>query len=168
MNKNAAYYIEKLGLNQHVEGGSFVETYRSNIQITKQHLPSIFTGDCNISTAIYFLLEHGQYSAFHKIASDEMWHFYAGSTLTIYELDQTGKLITHKLGNDLEAGESFQCVIKAGNWFGSRCEVKNAFSLAGCTVSPGFDFNDFELANKADLINQYPTYQNLIEEMCAS
>lgn len=166
MNKNASYFIKKLGLNQHVEGGSFIETYRSAGQISKEHLPSIFKGDCNMSTAIYFLLEHGQFSAFHKIASDEMWHFYYGQTLSIYELDQTGKMICHKLGNDLEAGETFQCVIKAGNWFGSRCEVPNGFSLVGCTVAPGFDFADFELANKSSLMAEFPQHEELINEMC--
>lgn len=166
MNKNASYFIKKFGLNQHVEGGSFIETYRSTGQIFKEQLPLTFKGDCNMSTAIYFLLEHGQYSAFHKIASDEMWHFYEGQTLCIYELDQTGKMTCHKLGRDLENGETFQCVIKAGNWFGSRCEVPGGFSLVGCTVAPGFDFNDFELANKTELINQFPQHSSLLNQMC--
>jgi predicted cupin superfamily sugar epimerase len=163
--KSAKYYIEKLGLIQHVEGGAFNETYRSELIIPQATLPIGFKGNRNASTAIYFLLSFGQFSAFHKILSDEMWHFYAGQTLTIYEIENNGNLITHKLGADLENGETFQCVIKAGNWFGSRCELANGFSLVGCTVSPGFDFADFELANKNELCQAFPALVNLISEM---
>jgi predicted cupin superfamily sugar epimerase len=162
----ADYFINKLGLTKHIEGGSFKETYRSNFEINKQNLPGDFKGNRNISTGIYFLLEHGQFSAFHKIASDEMWHFYYGQTLTVYEIEPDGNLITHKLGTDLDKGETFQCIIKAGNWFGSRCEEPNGFSLVGCTVSPGFDFADFELANKESLTNRYPHLTELIAQMC--
>ena len=163
--KSAKYYIEKLGLIQHVEGGAFNETYRSELIIPQATLPIGFKGNRNASTAIYFLLSFGQFSAFHKILSDEMWHFYAGQTLTIYEIENNGNLITHILGADLENGETFQCVIKAGNWFGSRCELANGFSLVGCTVSPGFDFADFELANKNELCQAFPALVNLISEM---
>lgn len=166
MQYTADYFINKLGLTKHVEGGSFKETYRSNFEINKQNLPNDFTGNRNLSTGIYFLLEHGQFSAFHKILSDEMWHFYYGQTLTVYEIEPNGNLITHKLGTDLDKGETFQCVIKAGNWFGSRCEEPNGFSLVGCTVSPGFDFADFELANKEILTQQYPHLAELIGQMC--
>ena len=162
---NAKYYIDKLGLIKHVEGGAFKETYRADLIIGNNALTHNFKGDKNASTGIYFLLEHGQFSAFHKIASDEMWHFYDGDTLTIYEIESTGTLITHKLGRNLEAGETFQCVIKAGNWFGSRCEIVNGFSLVGCTVAPGFDFADFELADKNNLVKDFPHLSNLIEEM---
>ncbi|MES2726442.1 MAG: cupin domain-containing protein, partial [Bacteroidota bacterium] len=141
---NAKYYIDKLGLTKHIEGGAFKETYRADLIIENNALTPNFKGDKNASTGIYFLLEYGQFSAFHRIASDEMWHFYDGDTLTIYEIESNGTLITHKLGRNLEAGETFQCVIKAGNWFGSRCEITEGFSLVGCTVAPGFDFADFE------------------------
>ncbi|MCF8255062.1 MAG: cupin domain-containing protein [Bacteroidia bacterium] len=166
MQKNAAYYIEKLGLTQHVEGGAFAETYRCANKIDKNNLPDTFHGDRNYGTAIYFLLTQGDFSAFHKIASDEIWHFYEGSPLHIYELDQTGKLNIHHLGRDLEKGESYQCVIQAGNWFASRCETKNGFSLVGCTVAPGFDFEDFELANKESLTKEFPQHQEIIKELC--
>ena len=163
--KSVDYYIEKLGLTKHVEGGAFCETYRSELVIPQATLPTGFKGNRNASTAIYILLSYGQFSAFHKILSDEMWHFYAGQTLTIYEIENNGNLITHQLGPDLEKGETFQCVIKAGNWFGSRCEIVDGFSLVGCTVSPGFDFADFELANKNELCQAFPELANLINEM---
>lgn len=167
MNK-AEYYINKLGLTSHVEGGAFKEIYRSNLMIEKTHLPETFHGNRNMSTAIYFLLQHGQFSAFHKIASDEMWHFYDGDTLCIYEITKDGNLIKHLLGNNLEKGESFTCVIKAGSWFGSRCEVENGFSLVGCTVAPGFDFEDFVLAKRELLCEFYPNYSSLISELTYS
>lgn len=164
MNK-AEYYINKLDLISHIEGGAFKEIYRSTLMVDQKHLPETFHGNRNISTAIYFLLQHGQFSAFHKIASDEMWHFYDGNTLCIYEITKQGTLIKHLLGKDLEKGESFTCVIKAGSWFGSRCEVENGFSLVGCTVAPGFDFEDFVLAKRELLCNKFPKYSSLISEL---
>lgn len=163
--KNAAYYIEKLKLSTHIEGGAFRETYRSDMSIAKENLPAEFRGNRNVSTAIYFLLKEGQFSALHRIASDELWHFYEGDTLHVYEITSEGRLITHVLGKDLEKGESFQCVVKAGSWFGSRCEVPGGFSLVGCTVAPGFDFEDFVLADRQALSKEFPQYQGLIREL---
>lgn len=159
---DAQYYIETLGLTAHVEGGAFRETYRSEMKLPVSVIGTAFKGERNVSTAIYFLLQYGQFSAFHRIASDELWHFYDGQTLTIYEIDPSGNLSKHLLGKNLEAGEVFQCVIKAGNWFASRCEVENGFSLVGCTVAPGFDFEDFTLANREELVRLYPQHSELI------
>jgi hypothetical protein len=166
LEKKADYYIQKLNLNTHVEGGAFRETYRSKLKIEQRNLPPDFKGNRYISTAIYFLLKTEQFSAMHKIASDELWHFYAGAPLYIYELNAAGELITHILGNDLEAGQSFQVLIPAGSWFGSRCQTPGAFSLAGCTVAPGFDFEDFELANKQFMKDNFPAHAQLWDEMC--
>lgn len=161
----AEYYIQQLGLESHVEGGAFKETYRSPLTIAQQHLPAGFGGDRNASTAIYFLLRYGQFSALHRIASDELWHFYDGDPLHIYEITPDGRLHTHRLGRDLEKGEQFQCMVKAGSWFGSRCEVEAGFSLVGCTVAPGFDFNDFVLADRDVLTEHYPRHRLLIESL---
>jgi predicted cupin superfamily sugar epimerase len=165
MSVKASYYIEKLGLTRHVEGGSFKEVYRSAEQVPLVALPNRFNGPRPFGTSIYFLLEEGQFSAFHRIASDETWHFYEGASLSIYEIDAVGALKKHQLGRDLAAGEQFQLTIPAGSWFGSRCEVKNGFSLVGCTVAPGFDFADFELATKEVLQKAYPQHTGIIEEM---
>jgi predicted cupin superfamily sugar epimerase len=165
MQSKVAYYLEKLGLTRHVEGGSFREVYRSTDLIPHSALPKGFAAARPFGTAIYFLLEEGQFSAFHRIASDETWHFYEGDTLSIYEINTNGQLIRHQLGKDLEAGEQFQLTIPAGSWFGSRCEVKNGFSLVGCTVAPGFDFADFELASKETLKLAYPEHGKIIEEL---
>ena len=102
---------------------------------------------------------------FIKIKSDEIWHFYYGDPLIVYEINPDGSVTEHKLGNNPANGESFSCVIKAGNWFGSRVVKEAAYSLVGCTVSPGFDFNDFELANREQLIALYPQHKQLIKEL---
>ena len=162
---SADYWIKHLHLQQHVEGGAFRETYRSAGHIGHAQLHAAFHGDRAYSTAIYFLLQHGQFSALHRIASDEVWHFYEGQALTIYELDTDGQLHKHQLGRNVEAGERFQLVIKAGSWFGSRCEVAGGYSLVGCTVAPGFDFADFELAARQTLTAVYPQHTNLIQEL---
>ncbi|HYG16513.1 MAG TPA: cupin domain-containing protein, partial [Bacteroidia bacterium] len=157
--KTAAYWIEKLGLTQHVEGGAFKETYRSPLVLS--NLPRDFKGARNASTTIYFLLQDGEFSALHKIAADEGWHFYEGTPLTVYEIEANGNLIKHTLGRDFEKGETFQCTIKAGSWFGSRVE-NGGYALVGCTVAPGFDFADFELANRDVLLQQFSHHEKLI------
>lgn len=163
MKQSAAYWINRLQLNKHPEGGWFRETYRSAFSFPRQGLPAHFHGDRNFSTGIYFLVERGGFSAFHRIASDELWHFYSGDALVIYELEADGSLKEHYLGSDPEKGEAFQIVIKAGNWFASRLREQNSeYALVGCTVSPGFDFADFELAKKQELIRQYPQHAALI------
>jgi predicted cupin superfamily sugar epimerase/GNAT superfamily N-acetyltransferase len=163
--KNAAYYIKKLGLTKHVEGGSYKESYRSPMVLPNAAIGNIFKGDRNASTAIYFLLEHRQYSAMHRIAADEIWHFYEGDPLHIYEIHPGGRLFVHTLGRDIEKGQHHQCIIAAGSWFGSRCEVLGGFSLVGCTVAPGFDIEDFELADREKLSREYPAYEKIIREL---
>lgn len=160
-------YIKALHLLQHVEGGAFKEDFRSNITLKKEHLPAGFNGDRNLSTHIYFLLKHGQFSALHKIAAEEHWHFYDGDTLSIYSIDLAGNLQEIKLGRNILQGEVLHAVIPAGIWFGSRCEVENGFSLVGCTVAPGFDFEDFELASQEVLLDLYPQHEKLIKELCS-
>jgi hypothetical protein len=163
--KNAAYYIQRLGLTKHVEGGAYKETYRSPELLPHSAIGEAFKGDRNASTAIYFLLEQGQFSALHRIPADEMWHFYEGDALNIYEINSEGRMIVHTLGRDLDRGEQLQILIKAGSWFGARCNVQGGFSLVGCTVAPGFDFEDFELADRETLCREYPAYEKIIGEL---
>ena len=165
MRPTAAYWIEKLQLTSHVEGGAFREVYRSSLTIPRRSLPLFFQGDRNVSTSIYFLLAAGQFSAFHRIASDEGWHFYFGDPLLIYEIGHNGLLTTHRLGPDPEKGETFQSVIKAGSWFASIPAPGSEYSLVGCTVSPGFDFTEFEMADRTGLSQQYPQHAELIHSL---
>ena len=156
MKTTAAWWRETLQLTQHVEGGSFRETYRAPLVLQQP------AGPRAASTGIYFLLEDGEFSAFHRIASDEMWHFYDGVTLHIYEIQPNGTLHVHRLGRDIAQGEQLQLVIPAGSWFASSVEETGGFALVGCTVAPGFDFADFELAERAALSQLFPQHAGLI------
>lgn len=161
--KPASYWIEKYNLLPHPEGGFYAETYRATGQVVKSALPGRYRGDRSYSTAIYFLLESHHFSAFHRIQSDEMWHFYAGEALEVFVIDaETGALEIIKLGSDPEKGETFQAVVPAGSWFGSRPSGGSAYALVGCTVAPGFDFEDFEMADRAVLSVEYPQHAGLI------
>ncbi len=148
----------------HPEGGYYKETYRSAEQVNKECLPEGFEGPRSLSTAIYFLLTKGNFSAFHRILSDECWHFYQGASLHVYVISPDGKLEIIRLGNDPFAGEVFQAIVPAGCWFAS--ESTGDFSLVGCTVSPGFDFRDFELAFADELTNLYPQHDATIRRLC--
>jgi uncharacterized protein len=159
---DAQHWIDRLHLTPHVEGGAYKEVYRSPLVLPKEILPSGFSGDCAACTHIYFLLHTNTFSAFHKIRSDECWHFYAGNTLLIYEIEPDGTLLTHRLGNDMDKGDTFFTVIKAGNWFASVPAPGSSYALVGCSVSPGFVFDDFELADRAMLTNAYPQHAALI------
>lgn len=165
MSRDAEYWIQKLSLQQHIEGGHYVEIYRSPLIIPQNALPSSFLGNRSAATSIYFLLRSGEYSSFHRILSDETWHFYAGGRLLIYEIASNGKLKTHRLGNDPEKEERFQVTIEAGHWFAARPDNGTEYALVGCTVAPGFDFADFELANIAKLSKEFPMHRNLIMEL---
>lgn len=167
MDKNytAAYWKEKLQLQQHIEGGAFREVYRSSLLLPQTALTAEHKGARNAGTSIYFLLEHGEFSAFHRIASDELWHFYDGDALCIYEINQQGILTKHLLGKDADKGEFPMIIIPAGTWFGSRVEVSGGYTLCGCTVTPGFDYADFELADRKQLSALYPQHEMLIGEL---
>jgi predicted cupin superfamily sugar epimerase len=152
----------------HPEGGYYKETYRSSEVINKGALPSRFNGNRNFATAIYFLLEKGNFSAFHRIHSDETWHFYAGQSLNVYVIHDNGELELIVLGPDIDKGQTFQATVPAGSWFASIPAEETVFSFVGCTVSPGFDFMDFELAMADQLIATYPQHKVIIEKLCRS
>ncbi|MEQ8808841.1 MAG: cupin domain-containing protein [Imperialibacter sp.] len=159
MNRNANYYIDQLNLASHPEGGYFRETYRSVGTTTTK------AGQRSISTAIYFLLEAGNFSACHRIKSDEAWHFYDGDPLSIYVIQEDGVIEEIRLGLDFSAGQKPQAVVPANCWFASRVAVDGKFSLVGCTVAPGFDFQDFEMAERNKLIKEYPQHQSIITSL---
>jgi predicted cupin superfamily sugar epimerase len=156
------YWIEKLALLPHPEGGFYKETYRAKESISPDGLPVRFKGARSFSTAIYFLLRSQDRSMFHRIKSDELWHFHTGSALSIYVLNEQG-LNVHKLGNNPENGESFQVIIPANCWFGAKVNEADTYTLVSCTVSPGFDFTDFELAERESLLKNYPDFGALID-----
>ena len=165
MEQESKYWIEKLGMQKHPEGGYYKEVYRSDEIISHQTLPSRFEGDRCFSTSIYFLLESNSFSAFHRIKSEEIWHFYKGTSLTLFIITEDGRLILMQLGDNIDNGEHLQIVVPRNAWFAAQVNTNSSFTLVGCTVSPGFDFNDFELADCSKLCEEFPQYKKNIKKM---
>ncbi|MCW5520493.1 cupin domain-containing protein [Aureitalea sp. L0-47] len=160
--------IKALDLNPHPEGGYYRETYRSEGTIPKEVLGQPFTGDRNYSTGIYFLITSESFSAFHKINQDEMWHFYDGSPMNLHMISPDGEYKVVRIGNALSEGDVPQITVPAGYWFASEVAEENSFSLLGCTVSPGFDFDDFVMPDRAQLITQFPHLEDIITKLTHS
>ena len=165
MSSQAKKYIEKLQLKPHPEGGYYKEIYRAGEMILSEHLPKRYKSSRNFATSIYFLLEENQVSNFHRLKSDEQWHFYDGSSIVIYVIEEGGNLNKILLGRNIENGESLQAVIKHNSWFAAELSDNTSFALIGCTVTPGFDFSDFELGKRNDLIEAFPQYRELIDKL---
>lgn len=165
MHNEAQELITDLQLIEHPEGGYYKETYRSANVIPQQVLGESFNGERNYCTSIYFLLTSDRFSAFHRIKQDEIWNFHKGSPLTVHVIDKAGNYTKHLVGLDIKNGQTPQFVVPAGCWFASSVNEKDNYSFVGCTVAPGFDFNDFELANRAELIQQYPELSGTITEL---
>jgi uncharacterized protein len=161
MNKTAAAIIKKLKLKKHPEGGYFSETYRTPISIGKNQLPEKFSGKRSLSTTIYFLLTGKNLSSFHKLKADEVWHFYSGVPLNIYTIQKNGRLKKITLGKN----HLYQTVIEAEQWFAAEVTETRFYSLVGCTVSPGFDYRDFELGEEEKLVKLYPHLKGLISRL---
>lgn len=157
-----AEWIARLRLGPHPEGGFYRETYRAKETIEAAHLPARFGGRRVHSTAIYFLLPGDQISALHRIKSDEVWHFYAGSVLTLSLIHPDGRLEELRLGADPDRGQSFQVIVPAGCWYGATVDASDSYALVGGTVAPGFDFADFDLADRATLLAQFPQHRETI------
>ena len=156
--KDAAYWIGRLGLEPHPEGGYFRRTYRSTTVV------SIDAGERVVLSAILYLLTGEQVSRLHRLGSDEAWHFHAGDPLELVTIDASGAVQGIMLGPALDDGQQFQLVIPAGHWFGARVTDPGGWTLVGCTVAPGFEFSDFELAERASLTARFPQHAALIEE----
>ncbi|MGP0019337.1 MAG: cupin domain-containing protein [Candidatus Sulfotelmatobacter sp.] len=163
--KEAKRWIEKLQLEAHPEGGYFRRTYKADLTLAKEALPAGFKGPRAASTAIYFLLEGKNFSAFHRLRSDEVWHFYTGEPLVVHVIEPDGKYSSILLGRDLEVGEVLQAVVRAGCWFASHVADWKSFAVVGCTVAPGFDFEDFEMGKRAELVAKYPQHRQLVERL---
>lgn len=162
---NCNEIIKNLDLTAHPEGGYYKENYRSEGLINASNLWQGAKGNRNYSTGIYFLLEKNQFSAFHKIKQDEMWHYYMGSTLLLHTIDSNEKYEIIKIGKNIEKGEILQYVVPANTWFASEVMNKNDFILCGCTVSPGFDFKDFEMPSRKELISLFPKHSEAINSL---
>lgn len=157
--------INNLNLQPHPEGGYFKEVYRSQEFISENELGDLYRGNRNYCTSIYFLITSDQFSSFHRIKQDEIWHFYDGSPLKLHVITPEGEHSEHLIGRDIANGEVPQFVVSGGCWFGAEVIEPNSFSFIGCTVSPGFDFTDFELGNKRQLATLFPKHKNLVERL---
>ncbi|TQR21584.1 cupin domain-containing protein [Psychrobacillus vulpis] len=159
MERDASYYINHLGLEPHPEGGYFKSTH------TSQESIDAFGTTRKLFTSIYFLLGENDVSHFHRLKSDELWYFHGGSPLIIHVIDEKGEYYEHKLGLNIEKGESPQVIVPKNSIFGSSVVHNGAFSLVGCMVSPGFDFDDFELFTQSELLEKYPEHKQVITKM---
>ncbi|WP_208276887.1 cupin domain-containing protein [Massilia oculi] len=159
---NSDNLISLLSLMPHPEGGHFKETYRSHHRVSRE-------GDSasrSASTAIYYLLRGRERSTWHRIRSDEMWHFYEGVPLRIYVLEPEGRLSVLRLGHPLRhEGADFQALVPAGRWFAAECEDSQGCSLVGCTVAPGFEFEEFEIGDASFLKKDWPEHSELIARL---
>jgi predicted cupin superfamily sugar epimerase len=154
--------VQALGLSPHPEGGHFVETFRAPLRVASPSHPA----ERCASTAIYFLLTTRDFSAFHRVRSDEVWHHYAGDALELHTLDAAGQHTCRLLGPNILAGERPQLVVPAGVLQAARpAPGPGGFVLSGCTVAPGFEFEDFEMPQRAELIARYPSERALVESL---
>jgi hypothetical protein len=161
----AEYWIEKLNMTGHPEGGFFAPAFRASEQIGNDGLPGRFTGNRAIVSSIYYLLKKGQFSTFHRLKSVEIWSFFEGDPLSIYVLDRHGGLTEKRLGRNVDIGESLQVAIDAGDWFAAEHRGPGEFTLVGCVVAPGFEYEDMEIASRAELRARYPQHLEIIEKL---
>ncbi|MEH7382701.1 cupin domain-containing protein [Bacillus sp. JJ1533] len=158
--KDAQYYITHLGLEPHPEGGYYKQTFASETMIdTKQENPR------KLYTSIYFLLGSKDISHLHRLQSDELWYYHGGSSLTVHIIDESGEYKEMQLGLNLEKGEVPQVLVPKNAIFGSSVKEENTFSLVGCMVSPGFEFEDFELFTQEELLKIYPQHEKVIRTL---
>ncbi|ASK63998.1 cupin [Virgibacillus phasianinus] len=166
MNSNDPnYYVSKLGLTRHPEGGYYKSTFASEEQVADGELSMNFEGKRKLYTSIYFLLTSEDISHFHRLKSDELWYYHAGSPLTIHVIEESGKYKEIKLGLDLDNGEVPQALVPKNSIFGSSVMEDDAFSLVGCMVSPGFEFQDFELFTQEELLTKYSEHEEIIMKL---
>ena len=157
--------IRRFDLKPHPEGGFFKETYRSEGKISEASLPKAYSGERNYATSIYFLLTSDMFSAFHKINQDEIWHFYAGTPLRIHCISKEGNYEAHDMGTDFDSNLVPQVVIPGGSWFAAETLHPNSYSFVGCSVAPGFDFDDFVLPTQKELLEKFPDHEPLIRRL---
>jgi predicted cupin superfamily sugar epimerase len=159
---NAQDVIAALGLQPHPEGGYYLETFRA--AALPFELPQ--RGVRSASTAIYFLLEASDFSALHVVSSDEIWHHYLGDALELHCFDAAGVHRLTVLSAELGAGQHPQQVVRAGELQAARVSAgAHGFALCGCTVAPGFDFADFEMPSRAELLQRLPQHRELVSAL---
>lgn len=164
---NAKQWIEHLKLIPHPEGGYYRETYHAQTLLTDSLTEQKYGGKRRSATSIYFLLEGTDVSRFHRLRSDEIWYFHAGSSLTVHTITPDGSYMRHQLGLDVAVGQQPQLLIPSQHIFGATVNhtSEDDFALVSCMVSPGFDFQDFELFDRQTLIALYPEHKAIISRL---
>ncbi|MBW4888561.1 cupin domain-containing protein [Mucilaginibacter sp. HMF5004] len=158
--QNAAYWIKHLQLQPHPEGGYYKEVFRSAMDVVR----TTSQGVKQACTSIYYLLEGEDYSGFHRILSDEIWYFHKGVPLYIHAIDTEGNYVVHELSDTITGNLSV--VIEAGQWFAAEIPSADGFVLVSCAVAPAFDFNEFEMAKREELLAKYPRHEGIINKLC--
>jgi len=156
--------ITSLELLPHPEGGYYKETYRSTGNIQVDSLAKNYNGKRSYSTCIYFLLTSTEFSAFHKIRQDEIWHFHEGSPIRLHTISEAGNHQEHCIGTNFSEGQKPQLVVAGNHWFAASVIEENSYALVSCTVSPGFDFSDFVLPSREELSRKFPQHAPLIHQ----
>ncbi|MGE7979984.1 cupin domain-containing protein [Psychrobacillus sp. NPDC093200] len=159
MKKDASYYIEFLGLEPHPEGGYFKSSFASTETL------DVSGSSRNLYTSIYFLLGEKDISHFHRLKSDELWYFHGGDPLVVHVIDPKGNYHEYKLGLDIANGEMPQVIVPKNSIFGSSVLEGGEFSLVGCMVAPGFEYEDFELFTQDELLENYPEHDFIIRKL---
>jgi predicted cupin superfamily sugar epimerase len=148
-----------------IEGGYFVETYQSALRIPKASLPEAYANDRAAGTAIYYLLTPDTFSALHKLPGDEIFHFYLGDPVEMLQLHPGGGGEVIVLGQDIASGMRPQHVVAGGVWQGSRLRPGGSYALLGTTMSPGFDYQDYETGKRQMLTQLYPHHSSMIASL---
>jgi predicted cupin superfamily sugar epimerase len=160
--QTAAHWIQKLNLQPHPEGGYYHELYRSKLEVTR--VSSSLVNIYSAFSSIYYLLEGTDYSGFHRLSSDEIWYFHRGVPLLIHMIDENGNYSSQELSDELTGTLSY--MVSAGVWFASEIPSANGFSLVSCAVAPGFEFSEFEMAEKDVLLKKYPEHSGILSRLC--
>ncbi len=151
--------VNTFNLIEHPEGGWYKETYRSSVNTNTKN------GERSLLTSIYFLLSSANQSHFHKIESDEIWFYHEGSPLSVHTISPDGEYTILKVGLNLDNGEHPQVLVPKGTIFGSTVDESNSYSFVSCAVAPGFDFNDFYLHTRKELLEAFPEHENIINRL---
>lgn len=166
LQQRLAELINGLQLEPHPEGGFFKRVHYCPEQIQAEALPSRYEGSRQLYSSIYYLLGPGDFSAFHRLKSDEIWHFFEGESLAVHLISPDGNYTLKHLGKNLAKGEHFQFVIPHGTWFAAEANISTDYALIGCTVVPAFEYHDFELASAVELEKLFPQHAKLINRLC--
>jgi predicted cupin superfamily sugar epimerase len=158
-------WIQRLSLLPHPEGGFWAPAFRSDEHIPAPHLPERYDKSHPFWSSIYFMVTAEDFSAFHRLQSDELWHFYEGDAVCLHLIYPDGHYEQPVLGRNPEQGEALQCLVRRGTWFAAEVQKDGAYGLCGCTLSPGWEEADFELAVRKDLSAQFPQHSGLIRRL---